>query len=165
MSYFKKFPVISGYELDGKTFNVMDITRRTGFSVSTKNNPTLYIEHVIEDGESPIILADRMYDNSTLYWVIMLFNNIYDIESDWPLDQISFDRYINRIYNDPYEIKYYKSMSTDLVVDSDWDEYDRISIRHIDYELEINDKKRYIKIPVPDAVDALVKEHDRLIQQ
>ena len=156
---------MSGYEIGEQAFDVMDITRRTGFSKETKNNPSMYIEHTIEDGESPIILADRMYDNGDLYWVIMMFNDIHDIEADWPLNQVSFDRFVNRVYDDPYEIKYYRSISLGLVVDSDWVEYDRVSIRHIDYEIELNDVKRIIKIPVPNAVDALVKEHNRLIQR
>lgn len=165
MSYFNRFPVVSGYDIIGRTFNMMDITRRTGFLRGLVDNEALYVKHEVQDGESPIVLADRMYDDSNLYWVIMLFNSVYDINADWPLDSIALNRYVNRVYDDPYGIHHYESIATGAIVNQTWPEYDRISITNYDYEIDINDKKREIKVPVPEAVTRLVQEHNRLIQQ
>lgn len=165
MPYFKRFPVVKGYEIVGRTFDVMDITRRTGFLQTVKNNEALYIEHEVEDGESPIVLADRIYDDSDLYWVIMLFNDVYDINEDWPLDYVSLESYIARVYNDRNGIHHYESIATGAIVDSDWPEYDKRTVTNYEYEVERNDQKRKIRVPVPEAVSQLVREHNRLISQ
>lgn len=165
MAYFKRFPVIANYEISDRTYDAMDITRRTGFAQSVKDNEALYLEHEIRDGESPIVLADRIYDDSDLYWIIMLFNDIYDINTDWPLDYSSFESYIDRKYEDRNAIHHYESITANATVDSDWPEYDKKTITNYDYEISINDKKRNIKVPVPEAASQLVREHHRLISQ
>jgi len=165
MAYFSRFPVIVNYEVGDRHYDMMDITRRTGFDQETIDNEAYSLEHTISDGETPIILADRLYNDSDLYWVILLFNNIHDIEADWPMDQVTLLRYCERVYEDPYAIKHYESISEGFVVDADWPEYDRVSIRYIDYETRMNDKKRSIKVPTPTSVSALVREHNRLIKQ
>jgi hypothetical protein len=165
MSYFTKFPIINGYDIQGQLFQMMDITRRTGFTSDVKNNESYYITHKIQDGESPIILADRLYDDSDLYWIIMLFNDIHDIQNDWPLDSVSLNRFIDRIYIDRNAIHHYEAISTNLVVDSDWPLYDRLPVTNYEYEDQINESKRIIKIPVPEAISQIVRDHNRLIQQ
>ena len=165
MAYFNRFPVVTGYEIIGRTFDAMDITRRTGFLQGIQNNEALYIEHEVQEGESPIVLADRMYDDSNLYWIIMMFNNVHDISADWPLDNVSLNRYIERKYDNPYDIHHYESISSGVIVSSSWPDYDRVSITNTEYEININDNKRKIKVPVPEAVTQLVQEHNRLIQQ
>lgn len=165
MAYFDRFPVVAGYEIVGRTFDMMDITRRSGFLQSVKNNEAFYIEHYIQEGETPIILADRIYDDVDLYWVIMLFNDIYDVNEDWPLDQVSLNRYINRVYDDPYAIHHYESIATGNIVDSSWPDYDRYPVTNTEYETTMNDDKRRIKVPTPEAVTQLAREHNRLIQQ
>jgi hypothetical protein len=165
MAYFTKFPVVKDYEINGKVFDLMDITRRTGFSENIKNNPAFYIEHYIQDGETPIVLADRMYDDADLYWIIMIFNDIYDIDNDWPMDQVSLNEMVNRVYTDPYEVRHFESIETGAVVDDTWPIYDKAVITHFGYEIEKNDAKRKIKIPTPEAVTELVREHNRLISK
>jgi hypothetical protein len=144
---------------------MMDITRRTGFLKDVQQNEALFINHRIHDGESPIILADRIYDDSNLYWVIMLFNEMHNISVDWPLDGPSLVRYIERAYDDPYGLHHYESLANGAIVSVSWPDYDRISVSNTEHEIEQNDQKRDIKIPVPEAVDLLVREHNRLIQQ
>jgi|AntRauTorcE11897_2_1112592.scaffolds.fasta_scaffold07526_2 hypothetical protein len=165
MPYFKRFPVVRGYEIVGRTLDSMDITRRTGFLQSVTSNEALYIDHEIEDGESPIVLADRIYNDSDLYWIIMLFNNVYDISEDWPLDYSSLETYIARIYDDRNGVHHYESIASGAIVDSDWPEYDKLTVTNFEYEVDENDKKRKIKVPAPEAVSQLIREHNRLISQ
>lgn len=166
MSYFKRFPVIKGYDIIGRTFNMMDITRRTGFLGNVQNDETTYIPYTIEDGETPIHLADRLYDDVDLYWVILMFNNMMDITTDWPLDNNSLNTYINRVYIDPNAVHHYESIATNAVVDNNiHPSYDTIPITNYEYEVSVNDAKRDIKVPIPEVVDQIVREHNRLIQQ
>lgn len=166
MSYFKRFPVVVDYVIQGKSFDAMDITRRTGLSNEYIQNEQLSFEYNIQDGETPEMIADRVYDDVSLYWVIMFFNNLFDVNTDWPLDSQSFERYVNRKYGqDLYEIHHYISASTNLIVESDWPEYDRIPITNYEYELELNDKKRKIRLPFPEVANAMSSQHKKKIRE
>ena len=39
-----------------------------------------------------------MYDDSTLDWIILLSNNITNIQTEWPLTQLSIDSYLKEKY-------------------------------------------------------------------
>ena len=64
--------------------------------------------------ERPDNVADKIYGDSTLDWIVLLSNNFTNIQSEWPLSQQSFTNYLltkysqgndteedtyNRIYN------------------------------------------------------------------
>lgn len=165
MAYFSRFPIIAKYTFGDKDIDCVDITKRTIIARITKDDPRTYIEHEIVDGETPMILADRMYDDVDLYWVIMFYNNIYDEISDWPMTEAELVSYVNRVYGSLNGIHHYESLSTGAWVDSNHAEYDRIAITNYEYESRINDKKRLIKVPVPEIVGKIKAEHNRLIKQ
>lgn len=165
MSYFKRFPVLVGYKLQGKLYDVTDLTRRTKIQPSSLANEDVAFKYSIINGETPEMLADRVYDDVNLYWVILLFNHIHDVETQWPLDQASFERFVKRVYDDQlYAIRFYRSASTGLIVDEDHPDYDRIPVTNYEYELEQNDLKRNILIPHPNVAGQIVSEHQRKIR-
>lgn len=164
MSYFKRFPFAKDYKIQGRTYTGMDITKRTAVPREVKNNQDVYVEYSIKDGESPIVLADRAYNDSDMYWVILLFNDIFDIESDWPLDSISLQRYVDRVYNDPNGIHHYESAATGSWVSPDFHPtYDTVPITNTEHEIAENDKKRVIKIPTESNARNIESEHRRLL--
>ncbi len=165
MSYFKRFPYIKDYELQGRVYTGMDITRRTGIKDKDLMNPDVYIEYDVGEGETPEMLADRVYDDASLYWVIMMFNDIHDIASDWPLTQVSLDRYVSRLYDNVNDIHHYKSAATGAWVDSDHPDYDRVPVTNYEYEIEVNENKRRIRVPTPSYVGNIVSQHNELIKQ
>lgn len=62
-------------------------------------------------GERPDNVAQKFYDDPALDWVILLANNIIDIYSEWPLDNTSFQKYVEDKYGDTlYDVKHYESM-------------------------------------------------------
>ena len=67
--YFSQFPTIY-YEFDiGGTTEIrpiLDITHNVRFRREVLNNVTLYNTYDIKDGETPEILADRVYGSSLL---------------------------------------------------------------------------------------------------
>jgi len=163
MSYFKKFPFINRYKIQNKTFTAQDITRRTALLNESRNNPNAYTEYLIKDGESAHIISDRIYDTVDLYWVILMFNNIFDESSQWPLDHLSLDTYIKRMYENPNGLHHYVSAMTGSVVCRDHPEYDKVPITNYEHELNINEEKRRVKIPIPSVARQIVSEHNRLV--
>lgn len=166
MSYFRHFPFIEDYEIGDRTYLGMNIVIRTGFTDNDMNDSKNYLEYTVKDGETPEILADRLYDNSDYYWIITMFNNIFDISAQWPLTGIALKDFIDRTYGqDQFNIHHYISAATGAIVDSDHPHYDRIPITNREFEIDVNDQKRNIKVPVPDVVDSLRKQHkDKIVK-
>ena len=55
--------------------------------------------------DRPDNVADLVYGDPTLDWVVLLSNNIVNVQSEWPLSQGDFNRYITDKY-DSEEILY-----------------------------------------------------------
>lgn len=164
MSYFKHFPLINGYRLGNDSYLITDITRRTGFDFSGFEADRVSIEYSIKEGETPEIIADRMYDSADLYWIILMFNQIHDINEDWPLSQPSLDSYIEDTYTDPNAIHHYESIATGFVVDSDHVDYDRLPVTNAEFEYNLNESKRNIRLIDPDYVGYIKSQHKALIR-
>jgi len=97
--YFQKFP-LTFYSLDGnKTVDVVkNIFLRTVFTEELKNNYSLYDEYDIIDGETPEILAHKVYGNSNLHWIILLLNDILDPRYEWILSQENLIEHVKSKY-------------------------------------------------------------------
>ena len=152
MSYFSKFPIINFYEIDQQKVIGLDVTRRKRIPLSVKSDESIYFNYDVRDGETPEILADRLYNDAGLYWIVCELNNIVDVETQWVLDQNSLERYIARKYEDPNAIMQYESISTGAVVDAIYTEWDRIPVTYREYEIRENEKKRTIKMLLPGYV-------------
>ncbi len=55
--------------------------------------------------DRPDNVADLVYGDPTLDWVVLLSNNIVNVQSEWPLSQADFNRYITEKY-DSEEVLY-----------------------------------------------------------
>jgi len=99
MSYFKSFPSIY-YDLnrDEKYKLATDVLRRVTFNSVAKNHDSLFVKYDVTEGETPEEIAHNLYDNHTLYWVILLFNDIINKNKEWPMDAETLDRYIGDKY-------------------------------------------------------------------
>lgn len=165
MSYFTKFPFIKDYEIDGKRLTLLDLTRRTRVSTDSINNTSNYIEYSIKN-ETPEILADRMYDDVNMAWVILLFNQIFDVFSEWPLDSNSFEQFVSEKYDSSlYDVHHYVSAASNAIVDESHPLYDRIPVTNYEYEIEVNDNKRLIKVPTLEAAQQIKKQHKALVKR
>jgi hypothetical protein len=89
--YFKDFPEFLydfRYALnETKTAIVKDITRNVRFRKEVLNNIAVYDEYDIIDGETPEIIAEKIYGNPEYHWIIMLANQRYDYLTDFPLPE------------------------------------------------------------------------------
>jgi hypothetical protein len=53
----------------------------------------MFIEYQIKDGDTPEIVADKMYGDSELHWIILIFNEITNPYYDWALSQRKLEGY------------------------------------------------------------------------
>lgn len=77
---------------------VTNIFFRIGTVRETLNNISSYYVYDIQDGDSPEILAEKVYQDAGAAWLILLANEILDPQFEWPLDDNSFNSYIIEKY-------------------------------------------------------------------
>jgi len=97
-SYFSNFPYI-GYSLNssaqpGELQWVTDIFRRVAPIRNLLKNTEIFYSYQVVEGETPEMLADRIYGSPKYHWVITLINNILDPQLDWPKDYAYLVRFI-----------------------------------------------------------------------
>lgn len=160
--YFSKFPTLLYTLDDGKTYQLTtDIFIRTGFIDSVINNNVFYEEVDIPEGDTPEILADKVYGNSFYHWIILLANNIIDPVLDWPMTQNQLIDYTTDKYSNPNGIHHYED-ELGFVVNQSGLAY---PVSNLEYESRINDVKRRIKIPKKEALSQIIQEFEKLIKQ
>ena len=61
---------------------------------------TFFTKYIVEGDDRPDNVADKVYNDSTLDWVILLSNNIVNVQSEWPLSQADFHAYVTGKYDE-----------------------------------------------------------------
>jgi hypothetical protein len=110
--YFKDFPTFFyEYTINGQKSltPVKDITRNIRFRRDVLSNITVFDEYDIQEGETPEIIAEKIYGNPEYHWIIMLANDRYDYISDFPLSQAELEQYVYQKYGN-----YTNNMNPDL---------------------------------------------------
>lgn len=153
-SHFVHYPVVKyndSYQ--------MNITVRTDILEHHKNNERYYFAYNISDTDTPEILADKLYDNADMAWIILSFNNIVNPFEQWCKSSNELHSYILDKYKNPYEVKYWMHIDTGLLVDSTLYSRDKlVPITNYEYEQLVNDKKRKIKLPLPEIATIIASE-------
>ena len=57
---------------------VTNLLRRVGVRTKVKTNTMLFDTYNVREGETPEIIAHKMYGDPELHWIVMLVNNIVD---------------------------------------------------------------------------------------
>ena len=61
---------------------------------------TFFTKITVPGDDRPDNVANTIYDDPSLDWVVLLSNNIVNVQSEWPLGQASFNTYITEKYGD-----------------------------------------------------------------
>lgn len=172
--YFKYFPKTQ-YNLNEQSFSVQEVTNlltRVKFENEFKDNTSIYYEYEILDGDTPEIIASKIYKDVEKHWVVLMLNEIINPFIDWPMRQNSLTSYIEKKYlpfaTDPetglewaqsnYK-EYYKIQTTTLKVTGEKSIY-KISIDATTYaafsstteEYTLNDGTEVVVTTVKDAL-------------
>ena len=97
--YFENFPLIS-YSLDEgvSSFVMTDFFRRVKADANSILGSSAYYEYQLADGDTPEILAHKLYGDPNLHWVILITNETIDPRFDWAQTQNSLTNYIRDKY-------------------------------------------------------------------
>ena len=84
---------------------VKNFFRRVTLREDIYQNLTFFTKYPIEGNDRPDNVAQKVYENPDLDWLILLANNITHIPTEWPMAQNDFDRFLLDKY-DNYDTIY-----------------------------------------------------------
>ena len=170
--YFAKFPVIPYDSVGNGNYKyVTNLLRRVGLRTKVKSNVLLFDTYDIRSGQTPEEIADKLYDDPQLHWVILMVNDITDRYHQWPLNENQFLAHINDKYSNVDAVHHYEisqtSGDTTIKIDIGTDNSDHsgaTAITNYEYEVTQQDEMRKIRLLDPAYIEQFVNEYKRLIK-
>lgn len=209
-NYFSKFPKIYHSFDDYKTAEIItNILTRFSLEEKIKENTSVYYEYDIREGDTPEIIASKIYNSPERHWIVLMLNDMIDPIFDWPMQYETLNKYIDAKYMasansnvsgagltwarsnihsyyrvekckvpngtitvQKYEVDANTYANTNIVLDDSVTLTNNTVVvfdttketkSYYDYELELNEKKRKIKLLKPEFVSSLEMELDRIV--
>ena len=171
-NYFRNIPKVN-YDIFGAEPNnyrsVTNIMKKVKFKPKVLEDISDYYPYYVKEGERPDIISHQKYGTVAYAYLIMLINDIYDPNFDWPLSSQLFEQYITSKYGSVSTAmgttKYYYQIiraevprtgiaeripEVKFIVDETTynalDTEDRTTQTVYEWEDELNDNKREIKL-------------------
>ena len=198
-NYFKKVPNFDYVSRlpDAKIsdyITVKNLFKRGKLADDIFQDLTVFTKYEIRGNDRPDNVANKVYDDPDLDWVVLLSNNIINIQSEWPLPQRDFDRYLldkYETYEKLNDVHHYETLECKniagavivpkgLWVESDYsvtyyDWYARVeitksssdivvSITNYEYEDNLENEKRNIYLLKPAYLNVVKDDLKELMQ-
>ena len=176
--YFNLMPKIYYDSADiGQPKIVTNLMRRVGLRAKIKTNTMLFDTYKVKEGETPEIIAHKMYGDSELHWIVMLVNNIIDRYHDWPMSTNQFNSYLNQKYVDAdgnpdssgvhhYEINQTSGDTKVTIEVTDLTTYpNALTVTNYEYEQRRQDGIREIRLLDPQYKDIFIDEYKNLMKE
>ena len=193
--YFKKLPNfeyvsrLPGAKI-GDYVTVKNLFKKGALEEDILSNLAFHTKYKIKGNDRPDNVAYDFYGSSNLDWLVLLCNNIINIQTEWPLLQNDFDRFLldkygsydalNNIHH--YETQEIKNSKDVIIVPkglqcaSDYTvtyydyniDQEKIvlskdcttAVTNYDYESEIEDNKRNIFLLKPSYISVIRNDLD-----
>ena len=189
MAYFEELPDISYVSLLPKTGNnderitVKNIFKRAKLRTDTNQAITAFTYYQIQDNTRPDVIAQDIYGDPELDWVILITNNIINVRDEWPLSHNDLYDHMLEKYGSVEklnEVNHWETteirdnytrilLKSGLEVDKDFTFTYSISnttytvnptvaVTNETYEIRKNDNKRMIKLLKPEYLSTFVRD-------
>ena len=169
--YFASFPLIPYDSVgDGNFKLVTNLLKRVALRSKVRSNTLLFDTYNVKEGQTPEIIADKLYGDPNLHWIVLYVNNITDRYHQWPMTSAQFLSFINEKYSDPDGIHHYEitqtSGDTTVKIDIGTDNTDHsgaTAITNREFEESRQDTLRQIRLLDPTYEGQFIDEFDNLI--
>lgn len=193
--YFRQVPNFDYVNRDSKdtTLNdyvtVKNLFKRAKIRDDIFERLAYFEKYTIIGDERPDYVAYKMYDDSTLDWLVLLSNNILNVQDEWPKPQVLLDKFLLDKYGS-YEklnaIKHYETIevknSKDLTIipaglivkqDFSVEYFDggtklrtqiTVPVTNYEYEERIENEKRNIFVLRPKYLDLVFNDLQTIMQ-
>ena len=197
-SYFQRVPDLNYVSRlpdakIGDYIRVKNLFKKGKLREDIFQNLAFFEKYKIVGDDRPDNVAFEVYDDASLDWIVLLSNNVLNIQSEWPLPQTDFDRFVLDKYGDydtlyngihHYETEEVKNsqgvtiVPAGLQVDASYfvSYYDffieqqittgniSIPVTNYEYEEKIDDNKRNIFLLKPRFLNIVFDDMEELMQ-
>ena len=169
--FFSKFPYIVYDSVGNGEFKIVtNLLRRVAIRSKVKANTLFFDTYDVKEGETPEMVAHKLYGDPELHWVVLLVNNVTERYHQWPKNTNQFLAYINDKYSDVDATHHYEisqvSGDTTIKIDIGTDNTGHSGasvVTNAEYEESLEDKKRKIRLLDPEYVEDFVAEYKNLM--
>ncbi len=194
--YFRELPNISYVSLlpnqnrSDERIEVKNLFKRAKLRTDVDQSVTSFDYYLVQDNERPDIIAQKVYDNADLDWVILVTNNITNIRDQWPLSNNDLYNYCLEKYGSDanimathhFETKEIKDrfgrliLKKELIVDENFeftyakDDYSTVTVKpaqsvsNYNYEQRLNEDKRKIRVLKIEFLSAFISDFRNLMR-
>ena len=181
LDYLSQLPDVNSNET---YITVKNLFKRAKLRTDTINVITAFDYYQIEDNQRPDVIAQKLYGDAELDWVILITNNITNIREEWPLSNQNLYNHMIEKYeteNVLSSIHHYETtevkdeynrlvVPSGLQVDSNYSiTYSKLnnalvtvspvkSVTNYEYEINENEKKRKIRILKPQYLSVVITD-------
>ena len=99
MKYFETLPTIIAKDPRGNSIVASNLLARVSFVSNLIQDPELFYLYDIRDGDTPESVSNKYYNDPYKYWLILLSNQMFDANWDWPISQKLFFPYLTDKYS------------------------------------------------------------------
>jgi len=104
-SYFQRVPDLNYVSRlpdakIGDYIRVKNLFKKGKLREDIFQNLAFFEKYKIVGDDRPDNVAFEIYNDSSLDWVVLLSNNVLNVQSEWPLPQTDFDRFVLDKYGD-----------------------------------------------------------------
>ena len=122
-NYFRKVPDFEYVSRlpDAKIsdyITVKNLFKKNELRPDILNDSTVFTEYKIKGDDRPDNVAFELYEDSSLDWLVLLCNNIINVQTEWPLLQNDFDRFLLDKYGTYEELNAVHHYETKEIKDS-----------------------------------------------
>ena len=195
MGFFRELPnieylsVLSDRDSSLDYIKVKNLFRRVKVRDDLKKYFTIFDRVTVKDGARPDQIADIVYGNAELDWVVLLTAGIINVNNEWPLSSYELYNYSLEKYGallnatkhfETIEIRDQKNrliLPKGKIVDSDFSIPNpsnpltdltgnaiRIGISYYEYETKLNEEKRQIDLLKPRYLDQFLKDMRKIMK-
>ena len=192
MSYFRELPdfdyqsPFSSRNSSTEYVRVKNLFRRVKLRDDLQNVFTIFDKYYIPDEVRPEQVADELYNDPGLDWVVLLTAGITNVRDQWPLPSRELYNYADNKYGTELNvIRYYETtevkdssgrliIPAGKVVDSDFTIPDPSSstatlnpvggVTNFEYETKINENKRGIYLLKPDYLGQYLNDMRQIMR-
>jgi len=178
--YFESIPKIYYDSMGtGNPKVVTNLLRRVAVRAKIKTNTLLFDTYDVKEGETPEIIAHKLYGDTELHWIVLLVNNITDRYHQWPLNFSQFNQHIAEKYDNIDGVHHYEIAQTSGNTRDKIEVYNNSAlysgdtnffstatmITNREYEETQQDQKRKIRLLDPKFIEQFVEEYINLMNE
>jgi hypothetical protein len=180
--------LLNDRQSSGDTVRVKNLFRRVRVREDYFSNLVQFTKYKITGDDRPDNVAEKVYGNADLDWIVLISNNIIDIKNEWPMTEYDLNLYLNDKYSEKelvqihhYETIEWRDRDNQLIVPSGQivDESFKVeylkgtqvvsvspikSVSVFEWEISKNEEKRNINLINTEYVGTVINEYEKIMK-